>query len=222
MATVRSRRHEYSEATRRALVDSAVELFAKRGYAGTSLDEIARTARVTKGALYHHFAGKHALFEAAFDAVETAAMATFSDAMASATEPWQLVRSGLRAYLRMCAEPAFQRIVVHEAPVVMGWERWRECEERYSFGVVRGALQLLLDSGELEPLPAEELARILFGALTAAAMVIAGADDQQRASADVAQIVERVLLGLRRQPDVASLAPPQRSAPAARPGSSSL
>ena len=80
----------------------------------------------------------------------------------------------------------------------MGWERWRESEERHSFGVVRGALQVLLDSGEIDPLPADELARVVFGALTAGAMVIAGASDQQRASADVATVVERMLLGPRR------------------------
>jgi AcrR family transcriptional regulator len=193
-----SRRHEYSEATRQALVDSAVELFTKRGFAGTSLDEVARRARVTKGALYHHFAGKHALFEAAFDAVETGAMAKFADALSSAKQPWDMVHAGLQIYLRVCLEPAFQRIVVHEAPVVMGWERWRESEEQYSFGIVRSSLQVLLDSGEIDPLPAEELARIVFGALTAGAMVIAGAEDQQRASADVAKVIERVLTGLRR------------------------
>src|SRR5256885_950933 len=71
VATLRSRRLDYSESTRSALVDSAVELFTKRGYAGTSLDEIAKRARVTKGALYHHFSGKQSLFEAAFDQVES-------------------------------------------------------------------------------------------------------------------------------------------------------
>src|SRR3989442_3448107 len=79
VATMRSRRADYSESTRQALVDSAVEMFAKRGYAATSLDAIAKRARVTKGALYHHFSGKQALFEAAFEAVETAGIAQPSD-----------------------------------------------------------------------------------------------------------------------------------------------
>lgn len=197
MATVRSRRHEYSEATRKALVDSAVELFTRRGYAGTSLDEVARKARVTKGALYHHFAGKLALFEAAFDAVETGVMGKLAAALDSTDEPWAMVTAGLKAYLRLCLDPAVQRIVVHEAPVVMGWERWRAAEEQYTFGIVRGAVQVLLDAGEIDPLPVEELARLLFGALTAGAMLIAGAEDQKKASADVAAVVERLLLGLR-------------------------
>ena len=199
MATARSRRHEYSEATRKALVDSAVGLFAERGYAGTSLDEVTGRARVTKGALYHHFTGKQALFEAAFDAVQTSTMARFADAINSASEPWQMVTAGLQTYLQVCLEPAFQRIVVHEAPVVLGWERWRECEEQYSFGIVRSSLERLVDSGEIDALPVEELARVIFGGLTAGAMVIAGADDKKAASADVTKVIERVLVGLRRR-----------------------
>jgi AcrR family transcriptional regulator len=196
---VRSRRHEYSEATRQALVDSAVELFTERGYAGTSLDEIARRARVTKGALYHHFSGKQALFEAAFDAVETGVVATFAEVVSATAEPWDAVHAGLDTYLKVCLEPSFQRIVVHEAPVVMGWERWRECEEKYTFGIVRSALELLVRADEIDELPFEELSRIVFGALSAGAMVIAGAADQRKASADVGRVIERVLAGLRRQ-----------------------
>lgn len=196
---VRSRRHEYSEATRQALVDSAVELFTERGYAGTSLDEIARRARVTKGALYHHFSGKQALFEAAFDAVESGVVAKFAEVVSAAVEPWDAVQAGLDTYLKVCLEPSFQRIVVHEAPVVMGWERWRECEEQYTFGIVRSSLELLVRADEIDELPFEELSRIVFGALSAGAMVIAGAEDQRKASADVARVIERVLAGLRRQ-----------------------
>src|ERR687888_1776001 len=78
VVTMRSRRLDYSESTRKALVDSAIELFTRHGYAATSLDAVAKRARVTKGALYHHFSGKQALFEAAFDAVETAAIGRLS------------------------------------------------------------------------------------------------------------------------------------------------
>ena len=137
MATARPRRVEYSESTRQALVDSAVALFTEHGYAGTSLDEIARRARVTKGALYHHFGGKQALFEAAFDAVETNVVARLADVVSGPGSPWETTRAGLQAFLEVCLEPSYQRIVVQEGPAVMGWERWREAEEGYTFGVVR-------------------------------------------------------------------------------------
>jgi AcrR family transcriptional regulator len=73
---LRSGRLDYSESTRQALVDSAVELFTRNGYAGTSLDAIAGRARVTKGALYHHFSGKQALFEAVMEGMRRQAKET--------------------------------------------------------------------------------------------------------------------------------------------------
>src|SRR6188768_3525703 len=65
-----SRRQQYSASTKRALVEIAEGLFTEHGYANTSLDQIVAGARVTKGALYHHFSGKQALFEAVFERVE--------------------------------------------------------------------------------------------------------------------------------------------------------
>ncbi|MBA8927336.1 AcrR family transcriptional regulator [Kutzneria viridogrisea] len=198
MATVRSRRLEYSESTRDALVDSAVELFTKRGYAGTSLDEVAKRARVTKGALYHHFSGKQALFEAAFDAVETKAMSRLGEIVSGPGHPWEVAMAGLRGYVRVCLDPSFQRIVVHEAPVVMGWARWREAEEHFSFGMIRSTVQALIETGEIDELPLEVTARLLYGALSAGASMIASAADPRRTSEDVIRSTIRVIEGLRK------------------------
>lgn len=195
---MRSRRLEYSESTRHALVDSAVELFTKRGYASASLDEVAKRARVTKGALYHHFSGKQALFEAAFDAVESAVMTELAEIVAGPGDPWDRAMEGVRQYIRICLEPSYQRIVVHEAPVVMGWERWREAEDHFSFGLVRASIQALVDSGEIEPIPVEVASRLLFGALTAGATVIARSDDPKKAGAEVETTIVRMLERLRR------------------------
>ncbi|MGW5643948.1 TetR/AcrR family transcriptional regulator [Saccharopolyspora sp. NPDC003752] len=196
MATARPRRVEYSESTRQALVDSAVELFTEHGYAGASLDEIAKRARVTKGALYHHFGGKQALFEAAFDAVETSVVARLAEVISTGS-PWEATRSGLRAFLEVCLEPSYQRIVVQDGPAVMGWERWRAAEEAYTFGVVRGVVGTLVESGDIVPLPVEALARVVFGSLSAGATAIAGSKSPKQARADIGECVERVLDGLR-------------------------
>ncbi|WP_285753760.1 TetR/AcrR family transcriptional regulator [Lentzea sp. NBRC 105346] len=196
---MRSRRLEYSEATRQALVDNAIELFTKRGYAGTSLDEVVKRARVTKGALYHHFNGKQALFEAAFEAVETAMLARLSKIVTAPGDPWETAITGLRAYVRECLEPSYQRIVIHEAPVVMGWERWREAEEHYSFGLLRTAIQMLCDAGEIdEDLPVEITTRLLFGSLSAGASTIASSPDPKKVSREVERAIVRVVEGLRR------------------------
>ncbi|MGM1059281.1 TetR/AcrR family transcriptional regulator [Saccharothrix sp. Mg75] len=206
---MRSRRLEYSESTRQALVDSAVELFTKRGYAGTSLDEVAKRARLTKGALYHHFSGKQALFEAAFDSVENAFMRKLTEIVSAPGDPWDTAVAGLRAYVRVCLEPPYQRIVVHEAPVVMGWERWREAEEHFSYGLLRSTIEVLVESGELEQLPVETMSRLLFGALSAGASTIAGASDPRKASAEVERTIVRVVEGLRVRPDLPAGPPPR-------------
>lgn len=193
VVTARSRRLEYSESTRHALVDSAVDLFTKRGYAATSLDEVARRARVTKGALYHHFSGKQALFEAAFDAVESAAMGRLTEIVVGPGDPWERAMNGIRHYIEICLDPSYQRIVIHEAPVVMGWERWREAEDHYSFGLVRAGIQALIDAGQVEDLPVEIAARLLFGALAAGATVIARAEDPKKTSVEVSSTIITML-----------------------------
>lgn len=198
---MRSRRVDYTESTRQALVDSALGLFTERGYAGTSLDAIVKRARVTKGALYHHFSGKQALFEAAFDLVETAALDRLTAvAVDGDGTAWDRAMEGIQAYVQVCLEPSYQRIVIHEAPVVMGWERWRQAEEQFSYGLVRGTVEALVDAGEIEPLPVEVTARVLFGALSAGAEAIASSADPETAAAEVTRTIVAVMAGMRRRP----------------------
>ncbi|MGH3648870.1 MAG: TetR/AcrR family transcriptional regulator [Micromonosporaceae bacterium] len=193
----RTRREEYSELTRRALVDSAASLIAERGYAGTSLDEVTARARVTKGALYHHFRGKRALFEAVFDAKELGVIAEVASAMRGFSEPIEMVRAGLAVFLDACLDPGYQRIVLQEGPSVLGYERWREREEEYTLGVVRGTVLSLIDTGEYPDLPVETVTRMLFGALAAGAAAIAAASDKERVRSEVEATVILILEGLR-------------------------
>jgi len=183
---------------RSKLVDSALELFTKRGYAATSLDTIVKRARVTKGALYHHFSGKQALFEAAFDLVESRAIARLADVVGGDGTAWERAMAGIQAYVDVCLDPSYQRIVIHEAPVVMGWERWREAEEHFSYGLVRATVEALVEGGEIEPLPVEVTARVLFGALSAGAETIAGSPDPKKTAAEVTRTITAVMTGMRR------------------------
>lgn len=196
---MRARRAEYTESTKQALVDNAVALFTERGYSGTSLDEIARRARVTKGALYHHFNGKVALFEAAFDAVEADTMARLAKIVQAGTVPWQAALAGLRAYLDVCLEPAYQQLVINEAPVVLGWQRWRTRQEQFTFGLLRSVVEAVSANGDIVALPTEPLTRLLFGALNSSAVAIANSDDPEQTRAEVQLCVEHVLHGLRIQ-----------------------
>ena len=196
---MRSRRLEHSESTREALVDSAVTLFTKHGYAATSLDAIAKRARVTKGALYHHFTGKQALFEAAFDAVETQVLERLQRIMRGSAPPWERALQGLRSFLESCLDPAYQRIAVHEAPVVMGWERWREAEDQFSLGLISESVRELIEAGEVDDVPVEITARMLFGALSTAATTIASSAEPKKVSAQVETVIVRLLERIRRR-----------------------
>jgi AcrR family transcriptional regulator len=194
----RPRRADYSESTKQALVDSAVDLFTKNGYASTSLDAIVKRSRVTKGALYHHFSGKQALFEAAFNQVETRAMERLTKATDGDDSPWERALGGVQEYIQVCLDPTYQRLVIREAPVVMGLERWREAEERFSFGIVRDVLEQLIDAGEINEVPVEVTARMMFAALSAGANIIAEAADPKKASAEVFTALINMIEGVRR------------------------
>lgn len=198
MAIVRSRRADYSESTKEALVDSAVDLFTGNGYTATSLDAIVKRARVTKGALYHHFSGKQALFEAAFTKVSVRATTQLTAAIDNAATPWERALDGVQEFMKVCLDPSYQRLVIREAPAVMGFERWREAEEQHSYGIVRTVLGQLIEEGELGEVPVEATARMMFASLAAGAQIIAEADDPRTASADVLTVLIHMIDGIRR------------------------
>src|SRR5436305_8942977 len=106
----RRARAEYSASTRRALVEVAQQLFTEHGYAATSLEAIVAGADVTKGALYHHYSGKQALFEAVFEQVESAGARSVRDALVGVQDPWDRALSGLRAFLAVVRQPSYSRI----------------------------------------------------------------------------------------------------------------
>jgi AcrR family transcriptional regulator len=192
-----SRRQEYSASTRRALVEVATELFTRRGYARTSLDEIVAGARVTKGALYHHFSGKQALFEAVFENVEERAARDIQRAVRDNRDPWDKALGGLRAFLAVLQEPGYRRIVVADGPGVLGYERYREQEQRTTFGIVQEIVSSLLISYDLEPSMVETFSRVFFGAMSGAGTAVSAAKDTRRASLEVEAAIGYILAGLR-------------------------
>ena len=189
-----------SAATRAALVAAARPLFAAKGYAAVGTDEVARAAGVTRGALYHQFAGKEELFAAVFEQVE----AEISDAdrgrtarRTAAIRP-AVLHDGIDAWLAVCAEPEVHRIVLIDAPAALGWERWREIGQRYGVGLVEAAIQSLMDAGVLAAQPVRPLAHVLIGALEEAALYAARAEDREAATAEVRVALVALVDGLLR------------------------
>jgi AcrR family transcriptional regulator len=195
----RSAKAERSEATRAALIATARRLFAERGYGGVGTEEIVRATGVTRGALYHHFAGKRELFEAVYEEVERQLVESIAaSAMTAASDPLQALEAGAQAFLDACCEdPAVQRIAVIDAPAVLGWERWREIGMRYGFGLVQASIEAAIDAGLIERQPAAPLAHLLLGALDESAMVLARADDGGETRRQLGAAVTRFLQALR-------------------------
>jgi AcrR family transcriptional regulator len=204
-----SRRAQYSASTRRALVDAAEGLFTEHGYAATSLDAIVAGARVTKGALYHHFSGKQALFEAVFDRVETDAARTIQRALRGHDDPWDKARAGLRAFLSVVQEPRYRRIVVQEGPSVLGYERYREQEERSTFANVLDIVRAVLNAGawELDEDMLHTFARIFFGAMSSAGETVSGAPDPIAAALRVEAAIGFILAGFQALADAGTPLP---------------
>ena len=188
---------ERSAATREALLAAARPLFAEHGFGGVGTEAIVRAAGVTRGALYHQFADKSELFAAVFEAVEAEVTQRIDDAVsgASETDPVALMRLGAGAWLDACTDPAVQRIVLLEAPAVLGWERWRAVGLKYGMGLVQGLLEWAMSVGAVAQQPVQPLAHVLIGALDEAALYIAQAEDRAAARRDVGAVIDRLVAG---------------------------
>jgi len=194
----RTLKADQSEATRAALIGAARELFAARGYAAVATEEIVRAAGVTRGALYHHFAGKLELFQAVYEDVERGLVEQIAaSATSTAGDPLEALHAGAQAFLDACEDPAVQRIALVDAPSVLGWERWREIGLRYGFGLVQATVQAAMDAGLIEPQPVVPLAHLLLGAIDEGAMLIARAQDDGTTRTQVGASVARFLDALR-------------------------
>jgi AcrR family transcriptional regulator len=197
-----SRRAEHVQDTRAALLAAARQLFAEKGYVGTGTEEIVARARVTRGALYHHFADKADLFRAVMEAA-AAELAhqliarQLSRAAADAVGAWDQLREGVQAFLDACTGSDFQRIVLIDGPAVLGPGAWSDLVEQHGLGLLRTWLQRATDDHQIDPLPADPLARLLAALIAEASLYVGQAAEPGRARAEAGAIVDRVLTGLR-------------------------
>ncbi|WP_231985381.1 TetR/AcrR family transcriptional regulator [Mycobacterium sp. E796] len=188
--------------TRDALIAAARPLFASPGFADVSMEAIVRDAGVTRGALYHHFADKTELFAAVFEKVEGEMAARMGETIAASgeTDPLEIMRLGSAFWLDACAAPEVRRIVLMDAPAVLGWERWSEIGQRYNIGLVKALITEAIESKSIPPQPVEATALTMLGALREATLYIARADDQRQARDDAGAVIDRLVDSLRAVP----------------------
>jgi AcrR family transcriptional regulator len=191
-----NRKLERGEATRQELVETATRLFAERGYEDTSIEAVLREAGVSRGALYHHFAGKEALFEAVLEEVERGVARAVMDSVAGTTDPVQALRDGMKAWLELTVDPVVRQVSLIDAPSVVGWEKWRGTDERHGFGMMKHALESLAEAGHVPPELVDVLAHMLLAALVEVALLIARSDDPAAAKRAGQAAIEKLLQSL--------------------------
>ncbi len=181
---------------REALVAAARELFAERGYEETTTEGILERSGVSKGAMYHHFAGKRELFEAVYIAVEDESVSRLV-ANARGETPLEIIRSGSHAYLAESAgDTDFVRISLMQARVVLGYERWRELAAARGAGVVEALIGAAIEQGEIAPLDPSAAASVWVAVLIEGGLAVASAEDKEAASEAAGAVFDRLLAGL--------------------------
>jgi AcrR family transcriptional regulator len=189
---------ERTAATRARLLEAGRALFATDGYAAVSTQAIVDAAGVTRGALYHQFDDKAGLFDAVYEEVERDVVAAIMTRIAAAAPATQLeaMRIGARLFLEECSSPKVQRIVLIDAPSVLGWDRWREVGMRYGLGIVEAMLMQAIADGAIPDQPTRPAAHVLLGALDEAALYVSRAADAAKALEQMFLVCDRLITGI--------------------------
>lgn len=189
-------RAQQREETKRTLLRESRRLFATKGYAAVGLSEIVSASGVTKGALYHHFDSKAELFRAVLTQIQEEVGTQVAIAADAEPDPWTQLTTGCAAFLEACTDPRIQRIMLIDAPAVLGWHEWRALDEANSARHLDEALQALIDAGTLPLQPVAPLTRLLSGAMNEAALWLATTPDPA-ALPETITALNRLLTGLR-------------------------
>jgi AcrR family transcriptional regulator len=184
---------ERSEATRSALIRAGRELFGARGYGAVGTEEIVARAGVTRGALYHQFADKQDLFRAVVEALEQDVIGRVGRSLAGVSGPGEALTAMMGGWLDVCEDDEVQRILLLDAPGVLGWDEWRAIGHRYGLGEVVGLLEAAMEAGAIARQPATPLGHVVIGALDEAALYIARAEDPKAARVEMEGVLGRLL-----------------------------
>lgn len=183
--------------TRAAILKTARQLFGDRGFENTTIDDIAVAAGVAKGAIYHHFKTKEALFEAVFTQVSLELATDIARAARTEKDVLLAMAAGTQLYFAACAKKPIGQIILRDGPAVLGWDRWRKIDMEHFGGQIPHALSAAMEAGLVAKQPVEPLARLLLGAMTEAAVACAGRTDIAKAGAEYGRAFKFLLEMLR-------------------------
>jgi AcrR family transcriptional regulator len=194
-----SRRERYAALTCEAVLDAAKTLFVSNGFDATSVDEIARLAQSSKGAVYHHFRDKREIFTALFQASQEAVTSKVIDAMTAESEkqPWEKAETAIRLFLRSYVADDDARALLRQVVSVLGWDRVRELNEQQTLPFLRATLESFVANGYARPVPIEATVEIFFSMFYNAVLYITDAADPDTASREVETVIFCALEGLK-------------------------
>ena len=194
------RRDQHADDSRRAILAAARHAFARDGYADTSLDAIVARARLSKGALYHHFKSKAALLEAVYvEMEEELAVSVKAAVLSRGGGAWDQMITAIDAFFTASADPTYVRIVLRDAPLVLGTSHGREIDLAIGLGLVVELVTALTEEGALRRLPVVATSRVLLAAASEVAMAMAYAEDPDLARREGTEVIVAILDGLRRR-----------------------
>ena len=195
---VKGNQVERGESTRESLVSAARVLFGRDGFNSTSLDDIASSAGLTKGALYHHFDSKEDLFRAVAESVKRDINTRLSDLFLG-SDAFSALEVGCFTILEAYLDPSVRQIVWLDAPAVLSLSAYRDIQGRYEQVFLRASLRRAMREGVIEQLPLRPLTSLLTGAIGEGCTFIAASPDPMSAREEVGRTMSRLLEGLRRR-----------------------
>jgi AcrR family transcriptional regulator len=191
------RRLEEGRRTTAELIRIARALFTEHGYAATATTQIVDAAQLTRGALYHHFADKRALFAAVFDQVYQEIGAAVESAAPASLTPWERLVAGCDAFVVAGSDPTRVRIAFVDGPAVLGWEEWKAADRTHTESGLEALLGALTARGELPAVSVPALTRLLSGGMNEAVLWVARAPDRRGALSASQSALRALIEGLR-------------------------
>ena len=191
-----AKQEDRRSATRALIVSAAAALFGSAGFDQTTIDDIAREAGVAKGAVYHHFKSKRDVFEAVFEMTSARLAIAVAGEIGPSDDMVKMLLTATRSFFRLCAAPPTLRIVLQDAPAVLGLDEWRRLDANHFGGLITSALSMAMETGAIKRQPLEPLSRVMLAAVQAAAIDCASQDDFETSSSLYLATFESLFAGL--------------------------
>ncbi|WP_028596385.1 TetR/AcrR family transcriptional regulator [Paenibacillus assamensis] len=188
-----------TDVTIRQLIEVGRAHFTEHGYADASLESIVQEAKLTRGALYHHFGNKKGLFRIVLESVQAEVAEHVEQAASMSEDVWEQLHLGCRAFVIAAVEPRRKHIMLIDGPSVLGWEEWRMLDGKHSMRLLREQLQMMKERGHLHPVSIDAITHFLSGALNEIALWNAQHSDSKQSMEETMAVISLFLEGFKRR-----------------------